>query len=105
MGSYTTDNAWKRDHDEDLKDPEYAALFEASKRQLDLAIALEKAREARNLTQAQLAEVTGIKQQMISRYERGQEPAIATLRKILAALHADIVIKADGASSIMLNAA
>jgi len=44
---------------------------------------------------------TDIKQQMISRYERG----ISTLRKILAALHADIVIKADGASSIVLNAA
>ena len=74
MGSYTTDNACKRAHDEDMKDPEYAAQFEASKRQ------------------------------MISRYERGQEPAISILRKILAALQADIVIKAHGASSIMLNA-
>lgn len=79
-----------------LENPERRAEYEQTKKEIDLAIALAGAREARYLTQAQLAEATGIKQQTISRYERGQIPELPTLRKLAAALNVRITIEPDG---------
>jgi len=103
MGSYTKTGAWNADHAEQMKDPEFTAEFEAKKRELDFAIALAEARDTRKLTQDQLAQATGIKRPMLSRYEHGQIPELPTLRKLAAALNARIIIEANGATVVALN--
>jgi ribosome-binding protein aMBF1 (putative translation factor) len=102
MGRISTTTAWKDYVAEQMKDPEFAEEYHKSKPEFDFALALAMAREARSLTQKQLAEATGIKQPMISRFERGQVPELPTLRKIAAALNARIVIEPDGVTLVTL---
>jgi len=85
-----------------MQDPEFAEEYNLTKPEFDFALALTMAREARNLTQVQLSEATGIKQPMISRYERGQIPELPTLRKLAAALNARIIIEPNGRTAITL---
>lgn len=52
---------------------------------------LARARNARQLTQAQLEQISGVQQSEISRIERGlANPTVATLDRILAALRFDV---------------
>jgi len=87
---------------EKMQNPQFAAEFEKAKAELDLAIALADAREARNLTQAQLSEMTGIKQPTLSRIEHGRVPELPNLKKLAAALNARITIEPSGKASIAL---
>ncbi len=66
-----------------LKDPEVRAEYEALKPEYEVIRALINARLEQNLTQAQLAERTGIRQSNISRIENGTcSPTIATLQQL-----------------------
>lgn len=66
-----------------LKDPELRAEYEALKPEMEVIRALIGARIEQNLTQAQLAERTGIRQSNISRIENGTcSPTIATLQQL-----------------------
>ena len=85
-----------------LEDPEFAAEYAKATIETRFALELSRARESRGMSQAELAEITKIKQPMLSRYERGQMPEVPTLRKIAAALNARITIGADGALSVEL---
>lgn len=73
--------------------------YENATAEVRFALALA---EARGMTQKQLSDVTKIKQPMLSRYERGQIPAVPTLQKIAAALNAQITIKSDGTPAVEL---
>jgi len=54
---------------------------------MDFATALVAARKARNMTQQQLAEATGIHVTQLRRYEGGTaEPSVAVLRRLAVAL-------------------
>ncbi len=85
-----------------LKNPDFAEGYAQAKSELNLAIELSKAREARHLTQAQLAEMTGIKQQMLSRIERGQVPELPSLAKIATALNIRVTLEPDGSATVAM---
>jgi len=102
MARISSPNVWKEHLAEQMKDPEFAEAYEAFGKELRLAIALAQAREARNMTQRDLAALTGIKQPMIARIEKGQSPSLTTLAKIAAALNASVNISPTGVTSVTL---
>lgn len=72
---------------EALKNPVVAAEFNALQEQKRLARMLKKARLEKQLTQAQVAEISGINVKNISRLERGiTSPTFATLTRYAKAL-------------------
>lgn len=78
-------------------DPSLEGDLRKASAQLELGIALNRLREARGLSQRALAQLTGIKQPMIVRIERGsQSPGIETIAKILRALNGALEISPDG---------
>ena len=61
---------------------------------------IRKLRISRNITQRQLAELTGLSQQHISKIENGEiAPTYATLEKIANALGCEIAFKESGNDS------
>jgi DNA-binding XRE family transcriptional regulator len=83
--------------EEEMADPEFRAIWEetAPAEQFGLAVAL--AREARNLTQEELATATGIKRPMIARIEKGnQAPTMPTVLKFVRAFDASLEIDPSG---------
>lgn len=72
---------------EQLKDPELKAEYEALEPVFTVMQAIMEARAKTGLTQKQLSERTGISQADISRLERGTaNPSIKTLQRIANAL-------------------
>ncbi|MCL2112283.1 MAG: helix-turn-helix transcriptional regulator [Clostridiales bacterium] len=66
-----------------LKDAEFAAEWEQQRPEREYIKAIIAARMEQNLTQAELARKTGIRQSNISRIENGYcSPTIATLQQI-----------------------
>jgi transcriptional regulator with XRE-family HTH domain len=80
---------------DNLNDEEFAVGYEEAKAELDFGLKLAQRREMLGLTQTQLAKLTGIKQPMIARIERGQMPKPFTLQKLAKALKAQIVFTSD----------
>lgn len=71
--------------------PEAVAELEAFRLHFSLARQLAARRRERNLTQKQLAELSGIDQAEISRIERGQaNPTTATVSALTRALDVDV---------------
>jgi len=72
---------------EQLKNPEFAAAYEALEPQYQIARAIIAARLESGLTQAQLAEKASLPQSNISRLESGTfNPTVQTLEKVAAGL-------------------
>lgn len=72
---------------EQLKDPEFRAEWEALEPEFQIIRAIIEGREERDLTQKQLAEATGIAQADISRLENGTaNPSLRTLKRLAAGL-------------------
>ena len=68
---------------EQLKDPEFRAEWEALEPERQIIRAIIDGREANDLTQKQLAEATGITQADISRLENGTaNPSLRTLKRL-----------------------
>jgi predicted transcriptional regulator len=66
-----------------FKDPEFAAEWERNAPEREYIKAIIAARMELNLTQKQLASMTGIRQSNISRIENGNtSPTVATLQQI-----------------------
>jgi DNA-binding XRE family transcriptional regulator len=75
-----------------LRDPDFRARFEAAGQAWDIALQLAALRQARGLTQKQVAELLGTKQQAIARLE---DPAysghsLSMVRKYVEALGATL---------------
>ena len=69
--------------DELMKDPEFQAEWEALEPERQIIRAIIEGREANDLTQRQLSEVTGIAQADISRLENGTaNPSLRTLKRL-----------------------
>ncbi|MDN5940617.1 MAG: helix-turn-helix transcriptional regulator [Nitrospira sp.] len=69
------------------KHPKFAEDVAEADREVAIAVELAKLREQRGLSQAQLAQLAGMKQPQIARLESGAYfPAIGTLIRLLAAL-------------------
>ena len=68
---------------EQLQDPEFKAEWDALEPERQIMRALIEGRDERDLTQKQLAEVTGIAQADISRFENGTgNPSLRTLKRL-----------------------
>ncbi len=80
---------------EQLKDPEFAAVFDEEKEKIDLAIKILKVRQEAGLSQKDLAERIGTTQSVIARMENPEYTgySIRMLRRIAAALGARLMIK------------
>ena len=72
---------------EQLKDPVFQAECEALEPERQIIRAIIEGRERRDLTQQQLAEITGIQQADISRLENGTgNPSLRTLKRLAAGM-------------------
>lgn len=80
--------------DKQMKDPEFAAEFEAMRPEYEAIRALISARLESRMTQKELAKRTGIRQSNISRIESGaSSPTIDTLARIAAGLGKQLKIE------------
>jgi len=75
-------------------DPERRARVEQRVREALKAMPLEGLRDARELTQAQLAQVLHVSQGAVSKVERRTDMYISTLRSYLRAIGGDLEIRA-----------
>ncbi|MCL2099414.1 MAG: helix-turn-helix domain-containing protein [Oscillospiraceae bacterium] len=76
-------NDYKKHLAEQLENPEFAAEWERQRTQREYIKAIIAVRIEKNMTQKELAQLTGIKQSNISRIENGNcSPTIATLQQI-----------------------
>ena len=78
----------------EMKDPEFRRLYEKADIELRVALEITKAREAKKMSQRELAEALKTKQQTVSRIERGaQNVTIETLDKIARVLGRDLEVR------------
>ena len=72
---------------EQLKDPEFLAEWEALEPERQIVRAIIEGRAANDFTQEKLSEVTGITQADISRLENGTaNPSLRTLKRLAAGM-------------------
>lgn len=88
-----------------LTDPETRAVYEATKLQIELSIALKKARKKRKMTQEDVAKIMHTKKPVISRLEScdgdvSHFPSLLTLAKFASALGYELKL---GLSPIMID--
>lgn len=77
-----------------LKDPEFRAEYDALEPEFQIIRAILEGRDKLNLTQKDLAELSGITQADISRLENGNaNPSIRTLKKLALAMNMTLDIK------------
>ncbi len=74
-----------------LSDPEFRAIYEATKLQIDLSMKLKKARMKRNMTQDDVAEIMHTRKPAISRLEASSDdvrnfPSLLTLIRFASAI-------------------
>ena len=79
---------------EQLKNPEFKVEYDALEPEFQIIKAMLDGRNKLNLTQKDLAELSGITQADISRLENGNaNPSIRTLKKLAAAMNMALDIK------------
>ena len=77
------------------EDPEFREIWDNSRMEYEILGKLTKLRNEKGLTQKELSEKTGKKQQTISEIERCEKsPTLATLCQIAKALGAELTISA-----------
>jgi len=85
---------WKEFLDEQLKDPQIRAEWDALEPEFAIVQAIIDARKNAGLTQKQLSERTGIAQSDISKLESGDgNPSLNTLKRL--ALAMDMTLKVE----------
>ncbi len=79
---------------ERLQDPDFKAAWDELEPERQIMQAIVEGREDHNLTQAQLAEATGIHQTDISRLENGTgNPSLRTLKRLAAGMGMKLEVK------------
>lgn len=79
---------------EQMKDPEFKAEFDALEPEFAIIQAMIDARKLRGITQKELSEKTGIAQGDISKLENGNgNPSIRTLQRLAAAMDMSLKIE------------
>ena len=82
---------WKALKREWLKNPDFVVEYDSLEPEYKLARSLIKARLAKKLTQAQLAEKAGVGQAVIARLESGtQNPRLTTICRVARALDQEL---------------
>jgi transcriptional regulator with XRE-family HTH domain len=77
------------------KSPERRARIEARVQATIVQMALDELREARKLTQAQLAKTLAVDQGSVSKLERRTDMYVSTLRNFIRAMGGELHIRAD----------
>ena len=89
---------------EQMKDPEFKAEWDALDPEFSVIEAMLKARKESGLTQKQLSERTGIAQTDISKLERGNaNPSLRTLQRLAAGMGMKVKIEFVPASAIWFS--
>ncbi|MFA5024432.1 MAG: helix-turn-helix transcriptional regulator [Patescibacteria group bacterium] len=79
---------------EELKNPKFKKYFDEYGRQLELSLQIIKLRQARKMSQLELAEKIGTTQGNVARIESGQQNfTVKLLDKVASALNSDLSIK------------
>lgn len=79
---------------EQMNDPEFVQEYNALQPEMDAIRSMIKARKSQNLTQKQLAKLTGIDQADISKLENGQRnPTIQLLKRIADSMNMTLKIE------------
>jgi predicted transcriptional regulator len=87
-------NDFKRHLNEQLRNPEFAAEWEAQRTEREYIKAIIEARAEQDITQKELAKRCGIRQSNISRIENGNcSPTVATLQQIASGLDKSLRIE------------
>ena len=77
-----------------LKDPEFRKIYEETRLEREIALALIRARIEKHLTQAQLAKKLKTKQSVISRVESGEStPSLSFLKRLAAVLNLSLKVE------------
>lgn len=76
-----------------MKNPEFSKGYDEEKRRLELAIKIAGFRQEKGLTQTDLARLSGITQQQLSKLERGENCNISTFLKVCSSLEIDVFLK------------
>ena len=77
-----------------MKDKDFKAEYEAIQPEMDVIRALIDARIASNLTQKQLAELSGVNQSDISKIENGtRNPSIRLLQKLAVGMNMSLKLQ------------
>lgn len=80
-------NSFRETLNEQLKDPEFKKEWDALEPEFQIIQAMLDTRKAKDLTQKQLAEITGIPQADIRRLENGSaNPSLKTLQRLAAGM-------------------
>jgi len=86
----------QREFEELLQDPEAKKAYEEFEREYVFRQKLSEARKAKNITQQDIYNKTGLPQQSISRIEKGttqkQSPTLRTLLKYIDAIDCELTI-------------
>lgn len=80
-------------HQEEMRDPEYRAAFEALEPEFAVARALIKARADAGLTQADMAARLGVTQPAVARMESGRNVSIKSITRYATAVGRPITIE------------
>jgi DNA-binding XRE family transcriptional regulator len=68
---------------EQMKDPEFAKLWEESELEFQLRMAIIDARNSLDMTQGELAKAAGMKREIVTRLESGNgNPTLKTVQRI-----------------------
>lgn len=79
---------------EQMKDPKFAQEYNALQPEMDAIRSMIEARKSQNLTQKQLAELSGIDQGDISKLENGlRNPTIQLLKRIADSMNMTLKIE------------
>ena len=85
---------WDKFLEEQLKDPEFKAEYDALEPEFAIIQAMIDARSSAGLTQKHLSERTGIAQSDISRLENGNgNPSLRTLKRLASAMDMNLKIE------------
>jgi transcriptional regulator with XRE-family HTH domain len=85
---------WDKFLEEQLKDPEFKAEYDALETEFAIIQAMIDARSNAGLTQKQLSERTGIAQGDISRLENGNaNPSLKTLKRLASAMDMNLKLE------------
>ena len=83
---------WREYLDEQMKNPEFRAEYDALEGEFALIRQLIDLRIKRGLSQRDLAKRAGMQQPSIARLETGQTASLRTLRRVADALDADVKV-------------
>ena len=79
------------------KDEEFRKLYDVEKSKLDIAVALVKARNKKQLTQSDVAKKAGVRWETVSRIENGRvNSSLDVLSRVFAAVGKRIRVEVSG---------